>query len=193
PKSRKIKARVRRKGPPTDDPRRGYLEQSADRRFGSEDEALSKLRLSALKDARRMRAAEGVAPTPAAPGISNWTPLGPTAIPEGQTYGGARVLVTGPGAASATDPTHPLTIYIGAARRGVWKSEDGGVSWTPKSDNEVSLAIGALALAPSNPQVIYAGSGEGNLLRYVQAFPLDSSPDNYMGNGVLKSLDGGNT
>ena len=192
-KKRKASAKVKPIVPPTDDPKRRYLELSADRRFGSEDEALSKLRLSALKEARRKRAAEGVAPTPAAPGISNWAPLGPTAIPEGQTYGGARVLVTGRVAAIATHPTDPLTIYIGAARGGVWKSEDGGVSWTPKSDNEVSLAIGALALLPSNPQVIYAGSGEGNLLRYVQAFPLDSSPDNYMGNGVLKSLDGGNT
>jgi len=62
-KKRKASAKVKPIVPPTDDPKRRYLELSADRRFGSEDEALSKLRLSALKEARRKRAAEGVAPS----------------------------------------------------------------------------------------------------------------------------------
>jgi photosystem II stability/assembly factor-like uncharacterized protein len=115
------------------------------------------------------------------------------AIPNGQTYGGARVLVTGRVTAIAVDQSDPNTIYVGAARGGIWKTNNGGQSWAPRSDNELSLAIGALAVAASNPQVVYAGTGEGNLERYVQSFPLNSSPDNYLGNGVLKSIDGGLT
>ena len=55
-------------------------------------------------------------------------------------------------------------------------------AWSPKTDNLPSLAIGALAIAPSNDAIVYAGTGEGAL-----------SGDSYFGNGVLKSTDGGNT
>ena len=119
----------------------------------------------------------GVAPVA---GVSNWVQLGPTAIPKGQTYSSARVLVTGRITSIVVDPTAPNTIYCGAAQGGVWKSINGGVSWVATSDNEVSLAIGALAMDPSNHLIIYAGTGEGNF-----------SGDSYYGNGVLKSTNGG--
>lgn len=120
---------------------------------------------------------QGVAPVA---GVSNWVQLGPTAIPKGQTYSPARVLVTGRITSIVVDPTAPNTIYCGAAQGGVWKTINGGVSWVATSDNEVSLAIGALAIDPSNHLVIYAGTGEGNF-----------SGDSYYGNGVLKSTNGG--
>ncbi|NUN02361.1 MAG: hypothetical protein HUU41_14705, partial [Bryobacteraceae bacterium] len=115
-------------------------------------------------------------------GTRNWTALGPLAIPDGQTYTDARVNVSGRVTDIAIDPTDPRTIYIGAAQGGVWKTTDGGVNWTPMSDNEASLAIGALVLDPNDPQTIYAGTGEGNF-----------SGDSYYGLGVLKSTNGGVT
>ena len=53
--------------------------------------------------------------------------------------------------------------------------------------------VDSLALAPSDPQVLYAGTGEGNLVRYQQAYPLSSAPATYQGSGVLRSIDGGTT
>jgi photosystem II stability/assembly factor-like uncharacterized protein len=87
--------------------------------------------------------------------------MGPTAIPKGQTYSPARVLVTGRVTAIVVDPTNINIIYIGTAQGGVWKTTDGGLNWAAKTDNEVSLAIGALAMDPGNHLVLYAGTGEG--------------------------------
>src|SRR5258706_417331 len=70
-----------------------------------------------------------------------------------------------------------------AAPGGTWLySPANGGSWTPMADPLASLAIGALAVAPSNDLVVYAGTGEGAL-----------SGDSYYGNGILKSIDGGAT
>jgi len=60
----------------------------------------------------------------------------------------------------AVHPSDPQTVYAGAASGGVWKSSNGGESWDPLWNTEESLAIGALAIAPSNPNVIYAATGE---------------------------------
>jgi hypothetical protein len=154
---------------------------------------MCQLRLLALEQSRGMphidngapmlmAAAMTGSPFAVAPvaGVSNWVQLGPTAIPKGQTYSAARVLVTGRITSIVVDPTAPNTIYCGAAQGGVWKTINGGLSWVATSDNEVSLAIGALAMDPSNHLVIYAGTGEGNF-----------SGDSYYGNGVLKSTNGG--
>jgi photosystem II stability/assembly factor-like uncharacterized protein len=149
-------------------------------------------RLEALKATRRSNAGVMLG-TPATPGASNWLPLGPVAIPKGQTYSAARVLVSGRVTAIVAHPTDPLTLYVGAARGGVWKTTDGGGSWSPISDNEVSLAIGALAIAPSAPQTLYAGTGEGNIFYYTQTFPLNSLNESYHGSGVLKTTNGGAT
>jgi photosystem II stability/assembly factor-like uncharacterized protein len=121
-------------------------------------------------------------PTTPVAGSSNWTLLGPMAIPFGQTYGGARVLVSGRVTCVAIDPTAADTIYLGTAQGGVWKSTDNGTTWEPKTDNENSMAIGALALDPNSPQIVYAGTGEGNF-----------SGDSYYGLGILKSTNGGAT
>jgi|GEM_PF-852081 len=141
-------------------------------------------------DFAHFAAAEGVTPlgdfppppVPPLVGTSNWVQLGPAAIPNGQTYGGTRVLVSGRITAIAIHPTTPSTIYCGSAQGGVWKTTTAGAAWDAISDNELSLAIGALAIDPSNPQVIYAATGEGNF-----------SGDSYYGNGVLKSTNGGTT
>jgi photosystem II stability/assembly factor-like uncharacterized protein len=80
-------------------------------------------------------------------------------------------------------PGDPSTYYAGAASGGVWKSTDGGNRWDPIFDKEPVAAIGALAVAPSDPNVVWAGTGEAWAIR-------DSD---VMGDGVYKSTDAGKT
>jgi len=75
------------------------------------------------------------------------------------------------------------TYYAGAASGGVWKSTDGGNRWSPIFDKQPVTAIGALAVAPSDPNVVWVGTGEAWAIR-------DSD---VMGDGVYKSTDAGNT
>src|SRR5579863_9006653 len=58
-------------------------------------------------------------------------------------------------------PSQPNIFYIGAVDGGVWKSDDYGRTWNPIFDSQPSQSIGAIAVSPSDPQVIYVGSGEG--------------------------------
>ena len=80
----------------------------------------------------------------------------------------------------AAHPINANTIYIAAAGGGVWKTTDGGSIWIPLTDSQPTLAMGAIASAPSNPSVIYAGTGEAN-----------NSSDSHFGGGILVSTDGG--
>src|SRR5213593_4715453 len=84
--------------------------------------------------------------------------------------------------AAAGIPDRPNVFYVGAVNGGVWKSDDYGRTWLPIFDDQPTGSVGALAVAPSKPDVIYVGSGEG-LQR----------PDLSTGDGVYKSTDGGKT
>ncbi len=86
-------------------------------------------------------------------------------------------------AAVAGVPGDINTYYAGAASGGIWKSIDGGFGWTPIFDNEPVAAIGSLAVAPSDPNIVWAGTGEAWAIR-------DSD---VMGNGIYKSVDAGRT
>ncbi len=79
-------------------------------------------------------------------------------------------------------PGQPNTFYIGVNNGGVWKTTDAGRTWQPIFDDQPTGSIGAVAVAPSNPDILYVGSGEG-LQR----------PDLSTGDGVYKSTDGGKT
>lgn len=79
-------------------------------------------------------------------------------------------------------PGQPNVFYIGVNNGGVWRSSDYGHTWVPIFDDQPTGSIGALAVAPSNPNIIYVGSGEG-LQR----------PDLSVGDGVFKSTDCGKT
>lgn len=198
-KTAKRKVATRAKRPPArpkkleDNPGRRYSELFEDRRFGSPpDTNLAELRQAAMVDSRGGPTVTGLLPTPATPSASNWVQLGPLAIPNGQTIGGsARVIVTGRVTDIVPHPTNASIIYVATARGGVWKTTDAGVTWTPMSDNEVSLQIGALAISASSPQTLYAGTGEGNVYYYTTAFTLSSLNVSYGGSGVLKTTDGG--
>ncbi len=78
--------------------------------------------------------------------------------------------------------SQPNVFYIGVNNGGVWRTNDAGRSWTPIFDDQPSGSIGAIAIAPSDPNVVYVGSGEG-LQR----------PDLATGDGIYRSGDGGKT
>src|SRR5215468_10835191 len=97
-----------------------------------------------------------------------WRQVGP--------FRGGRVLaVTGV-------PGEPNVFYFGGAAGGVWKSTDTGVSWQPLFDRQSIASIGAIAVAPSDHNTIYVGSGEACIRGNIT-----------YGNGVYKSVDGGKT
>jgi photosystem II stability/assembly factor-like uncharacterized protein len=93
----------------------------------------------------------------------------------GPFRGGRTVAATG-------IPGNPILFYIGVNNGGVWKTTDAGRTWVPIFDGQTTGSIGALAVAPSNPDIIYVGSGEG--LR---------RPDLSTGDGIYKSTDAGKT
>ena len=115
-----------------------------------------------------------------------WAALGPQPILSARTLGTPRNNVSGRVSAIAVDPRYNgssnQTVYIGGAQGGIWKSTDAGANWTPLTDNQPSLASGAIAIDPNNANIVYAGTGEGSRCALC-----------YYGAGLLKSNDGGAT
>src|SRR5438045_2737032 len=102
-------------------------------------------------------------------GDAKWRCIGPP-------RGGRVVAVAG-------DPRNAMTFYFGACAGGIWKTEDGGLYWRCVSDGFLgSATIGAISVARSDPNVIYAGTGETTIR-------IDVS----YGDGVYKTTDGGQT
>jgi hypothetical protein len=157
------------------------------------------LRNRAIQQKMKMRAARAVSQT--SPGVSGvWVSLGPLPLPSDasgiglQDYG----WVTGRATAVAIDPNDASgnTVFAGGAYGGVWKSNNAGraslnpvsVNWTPLTDNQPTLAVGAIAIQPQlvipdpTKSVVLVGTGETN-----------SSVDSYYGLGILRSADGGAT
>jgi photosystem II stability/assembly factor-like uncharacterized protein len=104
-----------------------------------------------------------------------------------QLFSGMKWRLVGPGTGGRVEtvagiPSQPDTYYIGAVDGGVWKTTNGGLTWTPLFNHEPVASIGAIAIAESDPDVIYAGTGE-------EAPRGDIS----FGDGVYKSTDGGKT
>ena len=114
-----------------------------------------------------------------------WQGVGPNSITNGLIglhsctdagCGAWRTQVSGRTKMIVFHPTSPNTLYVATASGGVWKSSDGGASYTPITDSQPSLAFHSLALDPTNPNIIYAGTGE------IQG---------HYGVGLLKSTNGG--
>ncbi len=78
--------------------------------------------------------------------------------------------------------SNPDIIYVGAASGGVFKTTNGGTTWTPVFDNEATSTIGDVTVAPSDPSIVWVGTGEAN-----------NRQSSSWGNGVYKSTDGGKT
>ena len=82
---------------------------------------------------------------------------------------------------SAGSVRRPLEYYFGATSGGLWKTTNGGVTWFPVTDHQIhSSSVGAVAVAPSNPDVVYIGMGETELRGNIM-----------QGDGVYKSIDAG--
>jgi hypothetical protein len=162
----------------------------------------AELRHRAYETKLKMRA-NRTAPVPSAHSNSQvpltsagWIPLGPVPLASDATGDGFQNYnqVSGRATAVAIDPADASgnTIYIGGAQGGVWQSTNAAnsvannVNWTPLTDDQATLSIGAIAVQPgnSNPSqsVILAGTGEA-----------DNSADSYFGLGILRSADAGNT
>jgi photosystem II stability/assembly factor-like uncharacterized protein len=114
------------------------------------------------------------------PSTLQWTALGPKPIADeywsGNDHAAGRV------SSISVDPRDANVVYVAAAQGGVWKSLDGGATWKAITDKLSSLASGALACDPANPDILYYATGE-------QHEALDS----FAGDGLFRSLDAGMT
>ena len=113
---------------------------------------------------------------------------GPAGVQSTQPAQQPRFTYVGPAPAGrisaiAGVPGDTTTYYVGAASGGIWKTTDGARTFTPIFDDQPVQAIGALAVAPSNPRIVWAGTGEAWAIRDADV----------MGDGVYKSTDAGAT
>jgi photosystem II stability/assembly factor-like uncharacterized protein len=103
-----------------------------------------------------------------------------------EVYGQIKYRYIGPEGNRATSvagvPGKPNIWYVGAASGGIFKSTDGGIHWDPIFDSEPVASIGSLAVAPSDPNIVWAGTGESFIRSHIS-----------VGQGIYKSLDAGKT
>jgi hypothetical protein len=112
-------------------------------------------RVTAIRQMQRQQAALN------GPGTPTWSPLGPAPIPNGQ-LDGTIAPVSGRVTSIAVDPINSAIFFVGTASGGLWRTEDGGADWVPLMDGAESLAVGSVAIAPSQPSTVYVGTGEAN-------------------------------
>src|SRR5437763_8348300 len=110
----------------------------------------------------------------------SWTAIGPAPIPNGQTdpanangISQTQSPVSGRTTAIAVDPTNSNIAYVGTAQGGLYRTLNGGASWTPLLDNALALAVGSVKIDPKDRTKVLVGTGEGNF-----------SGDSYVGVGV---------
>ncbi|MFF8836959.1 WD40/YVTN/BNR-like repeat-containing protein [Streptomyces sp. NPDC015130] len=130
--------------------------------------------------ANYMAVAERLSMTQPSPTGPNWRSLGPWTIPNGQTYGAARINASGRVSSVAVDPGNASHLLAGAAHGGIWESYNRGQSWAPRTDHAATLTTGAIAFHPTAPATVLAGTGEGDWWRG-------------FGTGILRSTNGGST
>ncbi|MBW7933538.1 MAG: sialidase [Gemmatimonadaceae bacterium] len=122
---------------------------------------------AAQQGKRAVVPASATAPSPDAWSALHWRNIGP----EGNRF-----------SAAAGIPGDPLTYYVGSASGGVWKTTDGGTNWRPLFDKEIVQSIGSIAVARSDKNVVWVGTGEGKIRSHIS-----------IGQGVYKSTDAGET
>jgi photosystem II stability/assembly factor-like uncharacterized protein len=129
-----------------------------------------------VKAIREMEAVMASAAHQHSPDISetSWTEIGPNPIPNGQTTT-VSTAVSGRTVSIAVHPTDPNKVYVGTAQGGLYRTLDGGATWTPLTDGILSLAIGAVAIDPSDTTRVWIGTGESG-----------SSADSFIGVGLYR-------
>ncbi len=130
---------------------------------GSRGIAVKRMEVSE-KNADQRRDAQGK------PAAAPWKALGPAPIPVSSftSYSGRVTAI-------AVHPTNPDIVYVGAAQGGLYRSLNGGTTWTPLLDSALSLSIGSIAIAPSDPTTVFVGTGEAAL-----------SADSFFGVGIYR-------
>lgn len=132
------------------------------------------------------------------PGAQNWAPLGPNVVMNGQAKGNPPVGGRIAGLAVAADGQR---VYAASANGGVFRSDDAGMTWRsmmdafdvdPTNFASTSLACGAIAIAPANPDRVYVGTGEGDTHAMFENRKVHALPA-YRGIGPIRSDDGGRT
>lgn len=135
----------------------------------------------ALESARKLAEEKELLRTPAEKLLDlTWSPIGPTGVVS--TYPSQWGVVSGRVRALAVHPTSVNTAYIGPAAGGIWKTTDGGTTWSDVGVSLASLTFGAIAIDPGNSNVVYAGAGES--IRYWNT-------TTYSGKGIYKSTNAG--
>ena len=160
----------------------------------------AELRLRAYQAKLQLRMQRALALPRISPQVSfsagSWMPLGPVPLASDASGNGTQDYhqVAGRATAVVIDPADPSgnTVYVGGAQSGIWKSTNAAnpvvnnVNWTPITDNQATLSIGAMAVQPGNSDparsLILAATGEAN-----------NSEDSYFGLGILRSADGVNS
>lgn len=112
--------------------------------------------------------------------VFHWYNIGPQPINTQDTNNNIIEQDSGRVAALAVDPSDSNHWLIGAAQGGIWETPDAGNIWNPRTDDQASMSMGAIAFAPANPLLVYAGTGEPNF-----------RGDDYAGAGLLVSQNGG--
>jgi outer membrane protein assembly factor BamB len=132
----------------------------------------------------RAKAPQQASQLQVAPGY--WAALGPQPLDTSKCGGCQSAgVVSGRITSLAVNPNNPQNVWAGAADGGAWLSSDGGADWAPMTDFQATLSVGAIALDAGPNQIaqtIYVGTGEAN-----------GTTDEYSGQGLLKSVDGGNS
>ena len=152
------------------------------RYVGSLAVVLSTLVGALLVNARAVSTAGDQTADAAPAAVGTWVNIGPAPLSYAHNPADPVNFNSGRVAAIAVDPSNAYHWLIGVGNGGVWESMDGGSSWLPIADSAPTLAIGSIAFAPSNPRVIYVGTGESAGVGFTRT-----------GVGVLKSTDGGQT
>lgn len=160
-----------------------YMQRRAEQialRRGVYDDPTGKMRAQAIRTLERQQQQQLrlQSESPAVPLIDSsraWTPLGPDPIPNGSGQGGVGNPTAGRTISIAVHPTNPNTAYIGTAQGGLYRTLDGGSTWTQLMDTGLTLAIGSLMLVPSDSTTLWVGTGEGGF-----------SADSHFGYGVYR-------
>jgi hypothetical protein len=146
----------------------------------------------------RVHFEQGPVAQPGIAGASNWVPIGPSVVRRGQPSG--RPAISGRANGIAIAPGG-VRVFVATADGGVWRSDNGGASWYSTMDNfdvdpttfaVTSLACGAIAIDPADPNRVYVGTGEGDT-NALFAARLTGALPSYRGVGPLRSDDGGAT
>ncbi len=174
---------------------------NASMRRDAQGRVLAQNRWKALSEACDMPVDPSMRPAPQAGraralglatfGGTRWESLGPRPIQSirftNQTWGS----VSGRVSTVAIDPADESTLLLGSATGGIWKTTDAGANWRPVSDTTPALATSHISYAPSNPAIVFAATGEvdnaGGEVTPSQSFGT------YLGAGLLRSADGGET